>query len=512
VYFDRDNGLEPIHPIDGDGLQMSKEPVFSFVIPVYQKPAEIFERCLASLFDQTLKEIEVIAIFDGPDKELQEVASKFPKVQSHVIEHGGAPKARNYGTSLAKGKYVVCWDADCQGKPEMATRWLQEFEATGADFVYSGYEFSQERGGYPSEQFDPYSLTCGNYISTMFPILREKAPKWDESLKCGQDWDFWLTAVENGCKGVWIEGSGWITEPSFGSISDIGWSPERRAETIRIVKEKHGIPEREIAVGSFRHFFKALHIAKLTQGDILKNRGEDLSKYKMIFNLGMGDYVRFRGASKDCVKIHYWMPWDIDCMYAIAFKTARETIAHINTEVTHNFCNEITSKKRLEDLGIKAEVLPLPTEIDGLEETLPDKFKVLVDCDKAYRPILVDLPKALPHIPIDFVDTMGNVASIPEYSLLLSFYENPGVDESMRRFLLHGRNLISNVQAPFCGYVDMGLKHVDFKNEMINRIMDARDLGFNKKAQDYYKNLVDPKKFVEKLNSLLPQPAMEVVS
>ncbi len=485
---------------------MNKEPLFSFVIPVYKKSPEVFEACLASLFDQNLKEFEVICVFDGEDKELEEVARRFPKAMSFVIEHGGAPKARNYGTSMAKGKYVVCWDADCQIKPEAARRWLQEFETyPEADFVYSGYEFSQERGGYPSEQFDPYSLTCGNYISTMFPIKREKAPKWDETLKAAQDWDFWLTAVENGCKGIWIEGSGWITEPSLGgSISYEGWGPEKRAETIRIIKEKHGIPDREIAIGSFRHYLKALHLAKLMQGDILKNRGEDLSKYKLIFSLGMGDYVRFRGASKDCIKIQYWMPWDIECMYAIAFKTARATIANVNTEVTHNFCNEISSKKRLADLGIKAEILPLPTEIDDLESALPESFKVLVDCDKAYRPILIDLPKALPHVKIDFVDQMGNVADITQYSLLLSFYENPGVDESMRRFLLHGRNLISNVQAPFCGYVDMGLKHVDFKNEMINRIIDAKNLGFNKKGQDYYKQLVDPAKFVEKIRSLIP--------
>ena len=492
---------------------MPKEPLFSFVVPVYKKSPEIFEQCLASLMDQSLKEIEVICVFDGEDKELEEVAKRFKKVDCYTIEHGGAPKARNYGTSKAKGKYVVAWDCDTVAKPEMASRWLQEFEATGADFVYSGYEFSQDRGGYPSEQFDAHSLTCGNYISTMFPIKREKAPKWDESLKAAQDWDFWLTAVENGCRGSYIEGAGWITEPSTGgSISYDGWSPEKRDETIRIVKEKHGIPDRQIAVGSYRHFFKALHLAKMLDGDILKNRGEDLSKYKLILSLGMGDYFRFYGAGSDCIKIQYWMPWDIDCLYAIAHKTARQTIALANTSVTYNFCNEITSKKRLEDLGIKADILPLPTEVDGLEESLPEKFKVLIDCDKAYRPIVADLPRALPHLQIDFVDTMGNVASIPEYSLLISFYENPGVDESIRRFLLHGRNIISNVQAPFCGYIDMTLKHVDFKNEMINRIIDAKNLPFNKKGQDYYRNLVDPKKFIAKLGSLLPNTKLEVLA
>ncbi len=493
---------------------MSQEPLFSFIIPVYKKSPEIFEQCLSYLFDQSVKAIEVIAVFDGPDPELEGVAAKFRKVECHTIEHGGAPKARNFGMDLAKGKYVVCWDADCLIKPEAAARWLQEFEAVPeADFVYSGYEFSQERGGYPSEPFDPYSLQCGNYISTMFPIKREKAPRWDESLKAGQDWDFWLTAVENGCKGVWIEGSGWITEPSMqGSISYEGWAPEKRQETIRIIKEKHGIPNRDIAIGSYRHFLKALHLAKLTNGDILKNRGEDLSQYKLLFNLGMSDYFRFKGATSDCVKIQYWMPWDIACLYEIHHRTARETIRLANSEVTRNLCNEISSKKRLEDLGIKADILPLPSEIDDTESALPEDFRVLIDADKAYRPILVDLPKAIPHVRMDFVDTMGNMAAIPEYSLLLSFYENPGVEESIRRFLLNGRNIISNVQAPFCGYVDMGLKHVDFKNEMINRILDARSLPFNKKAQDYYKQLVDPKKFVDEIKRLLPKPALEVVS
>ncbi len=492
---------------------MAKEPLFSFVIPVYKKSPEIFDQCLACLFDQSLKDIEVLCIFDGEDKELEEVARRYKKVLCFTIEHGGAPKARNYGMDLAKGKYVVCWDCDTLAKPEMAARWLQEFEAIPqADFIYSGYEFSQERGGYPSEQFDPYSLQCGNFISSNFPIKREKAPRWDESLQAGQDWDFWLTAVEAGCQGVWIEGSGWITEPSVaGSISFAGWSPEKRKETIRIIKEKHGIADRKVAISSFKYFLKALHIAKMTQGDILKDLGADLSSYDLIFNLGVSDYIRFRGARPECVKIQYWMPWDIDCLYAIAFRTARETIRNANKEVTFHFCNEITSKKRLADLGIEAEIFPLPTEIDDLEVALPENFRVLVDADKAYLPLLTDLPLALPHIPIDFVDKMGNVASIPNYTLLLSFYENPGVDEAIRRFLLHGRHVISNVQAPFCGYIDMGLTHNNFKNEIINRILDARTFQFNQKAKDYYRGLVDPKKFIEKLTGYLPKPALEVI-
>lgn len=486
---------------------MSKEPLVSFVIPIFKKSPETLEKCLASLQDMSLKEIEILAIFDGPDPVLEEVAKRF-KVQSHVIEHGGAPKARNAGIALATGKYVSCFDADCFAVPEMAKRWVEEFDRTGADFVYSGYKFTNEQGGYDSEQFDPYSLQCGNFIASMFPILREKCPRWDESLKAAQDWDFWLTAVENGCKGSFIQGYGFETEPSTkGSISYDGWSSDSREETIRIVREKHGITKRDIGVSASVYSMKALHIAKMLGGDIIKGSGVATSNYKLIMSLGYGPQTRFPGASKDCVKVQFWMPWDIDCLYAIAYKTARETIRLANEEITHNFCNDVISKKRLADLEIDAEVVPLPTEIDDLETDLPETFKVLIDADKAYMPILKDIPRAIPHVKVDF---LSGAADIKEYSLLVSFYEHPTVDEGMRRFLLNGRHLITNVQSPFCGYIDTQVDHPSFKNEMVNRILDTRSLSFNSRAQDYYRQLVDPKKFTDNVLSRMPKIALEV--
>jgi glycosyltransferase involved in cell wall biosynthesis len=488
------------------------DPIVSFVIPVYKKPAEIFERCIASLKDMSLKDIEIIAVFDGADEELESVVRRFPGVVSVVIEHGGAPKARNAGLDIAKGKYVSFWDSDCFAAPEMAARWIQEFDATGADFVYSGYRFEDEAGGYPSEPFDSYSLQCGNFIASMFPILRSKAPRWDESLLAAQDWDFWLTATENGCKGAYIQGFGFSTPlPDKDSISGRGWGLEKRKETIARIKEKHGIPQRKIAVASFKYYLKGLHIAKLIGADMLKQQGMDISDYDMVFNLSYGPYVRFHGAKDGCTKVQFWMPYDIDCLYEIAFKTARETIKLANTEITKNFCNDIFSRKRLKDLGIEAEVLPLPTEIDDLEQSLPEDFRALIDCDEAHKPILKDLPKAVPHIKVDFLES---VADIKQYSLLLSFYEHPTVDEGIRRFLLNGRHVISNVEAPYCGNIDLKVSHQNFKNEIINQIMDARVKPFNKKAQDYYSTLVDPERFKKALSDLQPKPelVLEVAS
>lgn len=487
---------------------MSKDPTLSFVIPVYKKSPETFRRCLDSLFDQSFKDFEVICVFDGPDAELQRIASEY-KTKEVVIEHGGAPKARNAGFKVSKGRYISSWDADCFAKPEMAEMWMNAFERNPtAAFVYSGYEFINEEGGYDSEQFDAYSLECGNYIASMFPVKREFYPGWDESLLAAQDWDFWLSVVEKGGQGVFLIGRGFLTElPTKGSISYEGWNPERREATIRAVRSKHHIPDREIAVYGMVHAVKALHLAKLLGADQLKNSGFPIKNYKLIFNLGYSKMIRFEGADKDTIKCHYWLPWDIDCLYAISHKTAMETIKLSNTEITHQFCNDIQSKKRLSELGIEAEILPLPTEVSNLETKLSDQFRVLIYADKAHEPIIKDIHMDLPYIPIDYV---GQSADITKYSLLVDFHENPYASEEIKRFLLNGRNLISNVQAPFCGFLDLEVDHTTFRKELISRIRLARELPFNQAAQDYYKELVDPQKFEARIKSLLPKK-LEVI-
>lgn len=484
-------------------------PKLSFCIPVYKKSPEVFEHCLESLFDMSFKDIEVICVFDGPDPELEAVAKRFKKVKSFVIEHGGAPKARNEAFRHSKGEFISFWDADCYAKPEMAAVWMKTFERNpGAAFVYSGYEWTRE-GMDPvnSEPFDLHSLQSGNFIASMFPVKHKFVVNWDESLKGAQDWDFWLTIAENGGQGVFIQGYGFLTEPSqAGSISWDAWNAGNRDETIRIVREKHGI-DRSIGVFGPMNFLKALHVAKILNGDFIKGSGLSVKNYDMVFNLGYSPMIRFDGAKEDAIKIQYWMPWDIDCLEQIAHRTAKETIRLANVEVHHHFCNEIVSKKRLESLGIEAELLPLPTEIDDLETTLPEKFRVLIDTDKAYAPIIKDIEKDLPYIQID---RMERVANIPDYSMLISFYEHPTIDEAMRRFLLRGRNVISNVQAPYCGFIDMEVSHPEFRRELIAKIRMGRTLPFNKEAQDYYRGLVDPGKFREKVLSLAKKVLQEV--
>src|SRR6185436_20923896 len=146
---------------------MPIEPVVSFIVPVYQKPEYVFRRCLDSLFDKSVpRDVEIICVFDGADERLEAIARGFKRVKSVVIDHGGAPKARNAGLDRATGQYAWFVDSDVYLKPGHVARMLEEFKACpDADFVYSGYEGTEGSGEFASESFNPYVLTCANYIS-----------------------------------------------------------------------------------------------------------------------------------------------------------------------------------------------------------------------------------------------------------------------------------------------------------------------------------------------------------
>lgn len=479
---------------------MSKQPTFSFVIPVYKKPPEVFERCLASLFDQSFKDFEVLAVFDGEDKELELVARRYPNVLCFVLGHGGGPKARNYGLDMAKGKYVWFWDADCYAKPEMAKRFLQEFESVpDADFVYSGYDFAQE-GIQPfnSETFDAYSLTCGNYISSMAPVVRSKAPRWDESLEAAQDWDYWLTAVEQGLKGVWIEGGGFVTDTADTGLSSDKWSAEKREHTIRTVRTKHGIPDREVGIYSVNYRERALNLAEILGADLIKPTGLWPNAYKTILCLGYSPLSRFEGIRDDVTKIQYWIPGEIEGLKNATYTTVMETIRVAKRTI--NYCNTQYEKNKLEELGITAEVLPLPlaeSELAKTSKTLPDKFTILVATDKAYSELLKDLALDLPHIDFKY-----NAAKTSEFSCFMSFYQFAALDNAMLVAQVNGRHVISNVQAPYCGFIDPDQSWEKFKKELYGKIREIKDKPINQEAQAHYLEFSNPAKFKETINRL----------
>lgn len=88
----------------------------SVIVPVYNVE-KFIDKCLNSLVNQTLKEIEIIIVNDGsPDNSqsiIDEYVKKYPgKICSFIKKNGGQGSARNLGLEKAMGEYVSFVDSD----------------------------------------------------------------------------------------------------------------------------------------------------------------------------------------------------------------------------------------------------------------------------------------------------------------------------------------------------------------------------------------------------------------
>ena len=88
----------------------------SIIVPVYN--VELYlEKCLLSLVNQTLQEIEILVVNDGSKDGSQTIIEKFQqeypdKIFGFIKENGGLSDARNFGIDKAKGEFLGFVDSD----------------------------------------------------------------------------------------------------------------------------------------------------------------------------------------------------------------------------------------------------------------------------------------------------------------------------------------------------------------------------------------------------------------
>ncbi len=88
----------------------------SVIVPVYNT-GRYLKRCLDSLVNQTLKELEVILIDDGSTDDsfmlMKEYETAYPDmVKAFTKENGGQASARNLGILKSSGRYIGFVDSD----------------------------------------------------------------------------------------------------------------------------------------------------------------------------------------------------------------------------------------------------------------------------------------------------------------------------------------------------------------------------------------------------------------
>lgn len=119
---------------------MSK-PIVSVLIPVYNVE-KYLERCLESLINQTLTQIEIVCVNDGSTDNSLKILEEYSKKDSRIVivnkPNGGLPSARNAGLDVAKGKYVGFVDSDDYVQTDMFEKLYQTAEREKSDIVICG--------------------------------------------------------------------------------------------------------------------------------------------------------------------------------------------------------------------------------------------------------------------------------------------------------------------------------------------------------------------------------------
>lgn len=131
-------------------------PAVSVIVAIYNIE-KYLPRALDSLVNQTLRDIEIIAVDDGSTDSCPQIADRYaekdPRI--HVIhrKNGGLSAARNTGLSAASGDYIGYLDGDDFAEPSMYEKMFRACKDFGAGMCCVRYRIVDEDGKTPPRNF-----------------------------------------------------------------------------------------------------------------------------------------------------------------------------------------------------------------------------------------------------------------------------------------------------------------------------------------------------------------------
>jgi glycosyltransferase involved in cell wall biosynthesis len=210
-------------------------PLVSVIVPAYDCEAYLGD-ALASLMNQTIRNIEIIVVDDGSTDASADVADEYASRDSRIrvirrSSASGHPAcARNDGLRVARGTYIALLDADDVAEPWRLASSVAAMEETGTLFAFADYrkmyqdtgeiersgvlesaDFLNRAADYLTHvdgnvflckpAFPAFLLTCIAVNTPTIVFKRElldTEPTWfDESIVCFEDVDLWFRLAKH---------------------------------------------------------------------------------------------------------------------------------------------------------------------------------------------------------------------------------------------------------------------------------------------------------------------------
>lgn len=144
-------------------------PKLSVIIPVYNGEAYI-DRCLNSILNQSLKEIQIILIDDASTDETLTRVSAFAEKHSNLLvipqpKNRGTGVCRNIGLEAAAGEFVAFLDADDWVDTNTYLEMTSAMQRTGAEIAVCGIrtEYGTPFLSKPRYQYPYENLISGSF-------------------------------------------------------------------------------------------------------------------------------------------------------------------------------------------------------------------------------------------------------------------------------------------------------------------------------------------------------------
>lgn len=196
----------------------------SVIVPIYNTE-KFLRKCIESIVNQTLEEIEIILINDGSTDNshiiCEEYSRKYPEKIRYINNKNiGCSATRNLGISLAKGEYITFVDSDDYIEREMYKEMYEKVKAEEAEIIISGVKYIKipekiERIVTPqifSKNISEYlkernkTAFCWNKLFKRSLIL-QKNIKFPENTHNTEDLVFSFKAIVNSKKNCYLEKS-----------------------------------------------------------------------------------------------------------------------------------------------------------------------------------------------------------------------------------------------------------------------------------------------------------------
>ena len=123
------------------------KPFISIIVPVYNVE-KYLNRCMETLLNQTMKNIEVILVDDGSPDNCPAMCDEYKCKDSRIRvihkKNGGLGFARNSGIDIAEGEYVAFVDSDDYVTTDMCEKLYAAAKKHNADVVYGGIFYKSD--------------------------------------------------------------------------------------------------------------------------------------------------------------------------------------------------------------------------------------------------------------------------------------------------------------------------------------------------------------------------------